>query len=66
MELTNEKVRKRFIKMLEVSGVSMKFICKKIGFNYTTVSKWKNGKTKYSPANLLQIERIVDEYMKGK
>lgn len=55
----NQRIRNEFNNMLIEKGLKMKFVSKQLGFENTTVSKWRNEKLDYGQQKLNQIEEFI-------
>ncbi|MCD4839750.1 helix-turn-helix domain-containing protein [Neobacillus sedimentimangrovi] len=58
----NNLLRKKFTEVLETHGLKMKFVADKLGIEYTTLSKWKNGKLDFGEDKAKQVAYFLEKY----
>ncbi|WP_026565885.1 helix-turn-helix domain-containing protein [Bacillus sp. UNC41MFS5] len=61
MNEANKRIRAIFIKKLEDNGLKMKFVAEKVGIEYTTLSKWKNGVFNFAEDKLKKIAYFLEQ-----
>jgi transposase len=57
----NNRVRQAFIKALDDNGLKMKYVAEKLGIEYTTLSKWKNGVFDFKEENIKKIVNFLEK-----
>lgn len=60
----NNITRKRLLKVLDEQGIKMSFIAKKLDWDYTNLSKFKNDKYIYSHDKLIELNNFLNQYDK--
>lgn len=58
----NLLMRKQVQDVIDQHGIKAKYISKKTGLEYTTLSKWRNDKLNYSGYNLDKLEDFIAKY----
>jgi hypothetical protein len=62
-QMSNKETRQLFEEVLIKFGLKMKFVSEKLGFENTTVSKWRNGHLDYGQIKLNQINSFLNTYL---
>jgi len=56
----NNTLRKAFITKLKQKGLKMTFVADKLGIEYTTLSKWKNGHFDFGEEKLKVVKNFLE------
>jgi hypothetical protein len=57
-----DAVRKKLIKAVEEHGIVVKFIARKLGWDYPTMIKFKNGQDTYSQERIEAFDNFLSRY----
>lgn len=61
----NNIVRKQLLEVIENYGIKLKHIANELGWNYTNLSSFKNGKSSYSLKRLRELENYLKSFLKS-
>lgn len=55
------QIRSKLIEVLNENGIKLKFIAKKLNWNYQNLVNFKNGKLNYSDFRLNELNKFLNE-----
>lgn len=61
----NDRTQKRLIRILEENGIKLTFIARQLGWDYSNLSKFKNGKITMSHERLAELNHYLNQYDKS-
>ena len=61
MRELNRRLREVFIYKINANGLKMKFVAEKLGIEYTTLSKWKNGHLDFGEDKAKRVRNYLEK-----
>jgi hypothetical protein len=55
------QIRRKLIEVLNERGIKLKFIAKKLNWNYQNLVNFKNGKLNYSDSRLEELDNFINK-----